>query len=361
MIVRNEQLGFALERLRAGCRRNRASRAGRSSVRAAAATGRRSWSTSASARGSASIRRTCRSSVAGSCSAPRRRDGDQLLVRNAAPEEERQPRRQLEVADAERRAGRDAAGSRSKRNRNCGSTSTRATRPLDARLERAVLPGLRDRTQQRRPSRDRWRRPAADRRATPAVRIVRRIRSLRRRATVVAVPRSGRFGPGGGRRADEQAPPARRVTGPVGIERTGDRHLRDAGRARLDVIDAVGAGDARTHRPIAAAIVCGPAGNVQARRTAPCSVTRAPSSVDITDRRAADRRRAARAAQSARRRAWPDLQVVLGVEREGVPDDEAAARAERQAVDVRVLPRSAGHAIDDPIEPDGGIADRQRG
>ena len=38
-----------------------------------------------------------------------------------------------------RRPARRCAGSRSNRNRNCGSTSTRATRALDAGLERALL------------------------------------------------------------------------------------------------------------------------------------------------------------------------------------------------------------------------------
>ena len=45
----------------------------------------------------------------------------QLVVGNAAPQEERQPRRELEIADAGTRApGRHRAGSRSTRNRNVG-------------------------------------------------------------------------------------------------------------------------------------------------------------------------------------------------------------------------------------------------
>ena len=55
----------------------------------------------------------------------------------------------------------------------------------------------------------------------------------------------------------------------------------------------------------------------------------------------------------------PDLQVVLRVERERVADDDAAARAERQAVDVRVLREVAGHAVGRAIESDRRIADRQ--
>ena len=44
---------------------------------------------------------------------------EQLVVGNAAPEEERQPRRQLEIADAVHRAGRDARPDRARR----GSTN----------------------------------------------------------------------------------------------------------------------------------------------------------------------------------------------------------------------------------------------
>ena len=40
----------------------------------------------------------------------RARQGEQLVVRNAAPEEERQPRRQLEVADRDRRCPARAGG-----------------------------------------------------------------------------------------------------------------------------------------------------------------------------------------------------------------------------------------------------------
>ena len=52
------------------------------------------------------MRRTCASRTAGSFSLPCSATLQQLVVRNAAPEEERQPRRELEVADAIGRAGR---------------------------------------------------------------------------------------------------------------------------------------------------------------------------------------------------------------------------------------------------------------
>ena len=68
------------------------------------------FSTSASARGSASIRRTCRSSTAGSRSSPRSAAVEQRIVRDAAPEEERQPRGQRPDPTARRRSGRQSGG-----------------------------------------------------------------------------------------------------------------------------------------------------------------------------------------------------------------------------------------------------------
>ena len=81
----------------AGCRRNRgrSARSGDEFLRL-----RRNshcsakLSTSASARGSASMRLTCCSSTAGSCSLPSLGDVQQLVVRKAAPQEERQARSQ---------------------------------------------------------------------------------------------------------------------------------------------------------------------------------------------------------------------------------------------------------------------------
>ena len=108
--------------------------------------------TSARDRSSASIRRTCRSSTAGSCSFPRCGHVEQLVVRNAAPQEERQPRRQLEIADAIRRVRRDARPDPARRGTGtAGLTSTRRQRHLDARVEvavRARLPIERERALQ---------------------------------------------------------------------------------------------------------------------------------------------------------------------------------------------------------------------
>ena len=88
---------------------------------AGTATGRRNCSTSASARSSASIRRTCCSRTAGSFSRPFAASVDELVVGNAAPEKERQPRCQLDVADRGMSLPATApAGSVSTRNENFG-------------------------------------------------------------------------------------------------------------------------------------------------------------------------------------------------------------------------------------------------
>ena len=86
------------------------------------------FATSASAFGSASMRRTSRSSTAGSRKlAGRGRRAARARRRDAAPQEERQARRELDVADAIDGPGGRSAGSASKRKMNSGSTSTRAT------------------------------------------------------------------------------------------------------------------------------------------------------------------------------------------------------------------------------------------
>ena len=58
------------------------------------------FAVSASDRGSASIRRTCCVEHARLTQPAARREIEQLVVRDAAPQEERQPRRELEIADA---------------------------------------------------------------------------------------------------------------------------------------------------------------------------------------------------------------------------------------------------------------------
>ena len=124
-----EQLGLAPERLpqvvvevgelvrvRAAC----------SAGCAGTATGRRSCRPAPATVGSASMRRTCCSSTPGVLELALRRDVEQLVVGNAAPEKERQARRQLEVADAVDASRRAAsAGSRSTRKRNFGLASMR--------------------------------------------------------------------------------------------------------------------------------------------------------------------------------------------------------------------------------------------
>ena len=113
----------------AGSRRSRgtaADRGGRRRRSAGTATAPRSCRRARSARGSASIRLTCRSSIAGSLRAPRAASVEQLVVGNAAPQEERQARRQLEVADRAHRRRRRRARARRGRG-NAGLTSSRSS------------------------------------------------------------------------------------------------------------------------------------------------------------------------------------------------------------------------------------------
>ena len=74
------------------------------------------------------MRRTCCSRTAGSRSLPSDRQVEQFIVRNAAPQEERQARSEFDVGNAiGRRPERLFAGSASMRNRKSGLTSTRSS------------------------------------------------------------------------------------------------------------------------------------------------------------------------------------------------------------------------------------------
>ena len=125
------------------CGRSRdraARRAGSPRRRAAAATAPAKRWARASERGSASMRRTCRSSMPGARQPALRGDLRQRLVGTGAPQEERQPRRQIEVAQLVGAAGRGAsAGADSSRNRNCGLASIGFERGADAALEVALV------------------------------------------------------------------------------------------------------------------------------------------------------------------------------------------------------------------------------
>ena len=92
----------------------------------------------------------------------------QLVVRNAAPQEERQPRRQIEIADAIRRIGRAFGGWLSMRNRNFGLIRMLRMRHLDARFESAACRAARDMPSAA-PA-DRLRSPGGDTRGAPASR-----------------------------------------------------------------------------------------------------------------------------------------------------------------------------------------------
>ena len=127
----DEELGLALPSPRAASRRNPGTaprRAASPRCRADTATAPRSSSPATRDRGSASMRRTCCSSDCRILQPARDRRVEQLVVRDAAPQEERQPRRELEIADAVGDAGRQRSpGRRSMRNRNCELTSSRSS------------------------------------------------------------------------------------------------------------------------------------------------------------------------------------------------------------------------------------------
>ena len=152
---------------------------------------------------------------------------EQLVVRDAAPEEERQPRRQLVVTEAERRARRDARRLAVRNGRGTADRRARARPPAGCRSSNEPARARRDRTAAASPCR-------ARRRNGPAVGARReRIEDLRRaRVSWLGVH-------------DEQSAPARRVAGAGRVERTGNDDLRDPRRARRCVVDAIRAGDAR--------------------------------------------------------------------------------------------------------------------
>jgi hypothetical protein len=80
------------------------------------------------------MRRVCFSSVAGTDSAPLAGEREQLLIRRRAPQEERQPRREIDVRDAVGRAlGFASSGSFSIRKMKYGAGENRLDRAANAR------------------------------------------------------------------------------------------------------------------------------------------------------------------------------------------------------------------------------------
>ena len=174
-------------------------------------------STSASALGSASIRRTCRSSTAGSFSVPRPASASSSVVGNAAPEEERQPRRELDSRPAG--TARPARRSPVRARTGTGTADRRARAPPRAGCRDSNVPRSRPARKNSTaacPCPARWPARDDDTRATAsACRIV-------RAHVVSSAADAGEH--------DEQPPAARRVARSGGIERPDDRDLRDAGR-----------------------------------------------------------------------------------------------------------------------------------
>ncbi len=105
------------------------------------ATGRRSCRRAPSARGSAIMRRTCASSTFGVLQSSARRGVEQLVVRDAAPEEERQPRGELEIGQPVRGTSGDARGIALGAEEEVGIDQNPLERELDAGIE--ALPSLR--------------------------------------------------------------------------------------------------------------------------------------------------------------------------------------------------------------------------
>ena len=138
-----EQLGLAAEAPGAGCRRSRETAAG--SARRAARLRRCShWLAklvvSASARGIGEHAPHLRvRAPPARCSSSAFGRVQQLVVRDAAPEEERQARRQLDVADPIRRARRRGPRVALDAEQELRARQERAQRHLDARFEAAGL------------------------------------------------------------------------------------------------------------------------------------------------------------------------------------------------------------------------------
>ena len=74
---------------------------------------------------------------------PARRDVEQLVVGNAPPQEERQPRGQLEIADPVGGAGRGAGRLALDAEQELRRRQQRLERPLDAGVEVALARALR--------------------------------------------------------------------------------------------------------------------------------------------------------------------------------------------------------------------------
>ena len=177
------------------------------------------------------MRRTCCSRTAGVLQLALARQRQQFLVRDAAPEEERQARRQLEIAEAMRAARRDVRGIALDAKHESRAREDGLQGCLDARLERPLAPALIVETDERLQVGVGHRPP---------------IRAAGQGAENLLGARQvgGRVG----RTARKNPPAARRVAGTGGVERTGDRQRLNVGQSRP--IERVhGAADERLEPP----------------------------------------------------------------------------------------------------------------
>ena len=164
------------------------------------------------------------------------------------------------------------------------------------------------------------------------------IRARRQRREDLA--RAGLVGAVGRGLADEDAPAARCVADAGGCERPDDRDRGDARSARPfgeQIVDSTRAAR-RDHRD---AELLRPGRNLHARAVGVALEQREPLAVQ----RDLGRLGSTHGGQAEAAAGAPHDDLVLGVERERVLDEQAAASSERQAFDVAVLRHVARHRV----------------
>ena len=308
----------------------------------------------------------------------------QLVVRDAAPQEERQPRRQLEAAEAVGRVGRRVRGVALDAEQELGVDQHPFQRELDAGVEAAVAPAGAEEAEQ---GRDVFLgggpaiRPAGQPGEDPAG--------------------AGRLFVGRGRRrrpADEDLAAARGIAGAVDGVGAADRHLLHRRVVVVPFIDEAAVApvarlqrplllrrpphEGHAHEPLArpraeARLEAGvPRVHVVLPLGIPGDVPREaqrghlPHRLGVADLEPLDERAVHAHVELLRRRETEDVvgevpveadaDRVLAVDREIVPDRDAAAGAERQAVVLPVVLQPAGmHPPGRDGGPYGGNADGQ--
>ena len=292
------------------------------------------------------------------------RDVQQLRVRRGGPQEIRQARRQLEVTDAVVPAGPRRCGRRLEPEDEIWARENRLQRHADARLEIAVLAPRLVELQQALEI-------AAGR---PAVGLGRQRRQ--------DLPGAWKLFTGRHRPAGEDPPPARRLGHAGDSVRSGDRQIPQVRQDR----DADGAADLRVGQRVLdrrqqivdRSVEAREEGRRDALRSGfhrdrrrlnvhPVRIGLAHPRVDVEQcgARAVDRHldllpsRRAAVELSGRDRVQHHPEDVLAVGRERVHDGDAAARAERRALDVMELVGGARHLVGRLARRRRAVADRE--